>query len=913
MEHSRKKCKCAIEIPIPDTHIFVGVRKYGIYINRRELSKRHSWECKKAEMPCTIARFQMCRSMGIFDTSMRHTSIARPIEFTPDGEVIVEEYAKIDGISIKYNPDIYVRYSVSRPTTRFQDDSALNGALHVKSDTYMTTQPSGIAFNLHDHQLANLAFMREKEHVPPFWTHNDGIYWIDRRGNDMDAFAWIPVPVIYGGFICDKMGMGKTITAAALIADGRPDPWIDIQYIPRMRFKCVYTSMNLELPEPDYLDSKICARCSYKNAADATVCECGLRLPKHSSLRQMHEMDKTAAHRLIKVQCGGTLYCTMSKLVPQVAKQLKDAIPGVKVVVYHGAKRPRDQSRLCAADVVVASYSTLASEVVTEAVGYEPEYCKRRSWEIGSETMLKDIAEGGTFIYEGILHRVFRFGMCSIYTVDGLCEPIPETTIVNKVTYSNIRCTGVSKGSNLHCEKCGFWSQHIGYHNVIQSNETTDLFDIFWHRLILDESHVLSSRSTKTHAAVSILNTNSVWALTGTPYSKSTREVTWQMDAMGMGYTDNPVPSLHLAGIRSSLTSEMLIPSTITTHDVPVVIEPSVQALLTRACVTMQLDYHAARKSGGNMLLSIRRMRRVMYAVATGRVDRLLPTDFEYDETFDYSKVTEPVQASGLEIKGTIDVDKLRRAPEDECPVCMEENTDPIAFGCHHVFCKACVKGMLASSRRRACPFCRVSITSMKSVVESSVEPSAPDSPPPVPPSPEAKTRTVPVCANVKVDVVVGKILELLRANPDNRIIVFTQFSSIVTGVLEALDAHAPLVKPKRLDGKTSLRRRYKAMEDLSTDKANVLVASLSCGATGLDIYASNIVMFSDLSVNRELEAQAIGRAHRIGQTRDVSVFRFYSQDTLEERILENKDPLREMRDLTTFDPDSLKGQLVDV
>merc|ERR1712227_974399 len=67
---------------------------------------------------------------------------------------------------------------------------------------------------------------------------------------------------------------------------------------------------------------------------------------------------------------------------------------------------------------------------------------------------------------------------------------------------------------------------------------------------------------------------------------------------------------------------------------------------------------------------------------------------------------------------------------------------------------------------------------------------------------------------------------------------------------------------------------------------AIVLILSLKAAAVGLNLVAANHVILLDPWWNPTLEEQAIDRAHRIGQTREVTIYRLIAYGTIEEKIL---------------------------
>ncbi|KAL7890071.1 hypothetical protein AOLI_G00023290 [Acnodon oligacanthus] len=89
-----------------------------------------------------------------------------------------------------------------------------------------------------------------------------------------------------------------------------------------------------------------------------------------------------------------------------------------------------------------------------------------------------------------------------------------------------------------------------------------------------------------------------------------------------------------------------------------------------------------------------------------------------------------------------------------------------------------------------------------------------------------------------------------------------------------------------RIDGNTNQSLRDKIVAEFQKrESKNILLLTTSVGAEGLTLTAADCVVFADLSWNQSLDAQAVGRAHRIGQTKDVKTYRLITCGTLEERI----------------------------
>ncbi|KAJ0239112.1 SNF2-related [Hirschfeldia incana] len=115
--------------------------------------------------------------------------------------------------------------------------------------------------------------------------------------------------------------------------------------------------------------------------------------------------------------------------------------------------------------------------------------------------------------------------------------------------------------------------------------------------------------------------------------------------------------------------------------------------------------------------------------------------------------------------------------------------------------------------------------------------------------------------------------------------LVFSQW----TGMLDLVELN--FVKSgvtfRRLDGTMSLVARDKAVKEFNNDPSvQVMLLSLKAGNLGLNMVSASHVIILDLWWNPTTEDQAIDRAHRIGQTRDVTVTRITINQTVEDRIL---------------------------
>lgn len=118
-----------------------------------------------------------------------------------------------------------------------------------------------------------------------------------------------------------------------------------------------------------------------------------------------------------------------------------------------------------------------------------------------------------------------------------------------------------------------------------------------------------------------------------------------------------------------------------------------------------------------------------------------------------------------------------------------------------------------------------------------------------------------------------------------HRCLIFTQMGKVLD-VLEAflcMNGHTYL----RLDGSTGVDRRQRLMDRFNNDaKLFCFILSTRSGGTGINLTGADTVIFYDSDWNPAMDAQAQDRAHRIGQTRDVHIYRLITEHTIEENIL---------------------------
>jgi SNF2 family DNA or RNA helicase len=146
--------------------------------------------------------------------------------------------------------------------------------------------------------------------------------------------------------------------------------------------------------------------------------------------------------------------------------------------------------------------------------------------------------------------------------------------------------------------------------------------------------------------------------------------------------------------------------------------------------------------------------------------------------------------------------------------------------------------------------------------------------------------------SSAKLEVLLERLREAVSRG--RKCLVFSQFTGLLDIVRRALERHG--IGYAYLDGQT--RDREKAVEEFKANPEQaVFLISLKAGGCGLNLTQSDVVFILDPWWNPAVEAQAIDRAHRMGQARHVMAYRLIGRGTVEEKIANLQDEKRRLAD----------------
>ena len=100
-----------------------------------------------------------------------------------------------------------------------------------------------------------------------------------------------------------------------------------------------------------------------------------------------------------------------------------------------------------------------------------------------------------------------------------------------------------------------------------------------------------------------------------------------------------------------------------------------------------------------------------------------------------------------------------------------------------------------------------------------------------------------------------------------------------------------------KITGETPKQKRVEMVNAFNTDEIPVFLISLKAGGTGLNLTGADVVIHYDPWWNQAAQNQATDRAHRIGQTKAVSVYKLIIKDTIEEKIVKMQESKRDLAD----------------
>ena len=142
-----------------------------------------------------------------------------------------------------------------------------------------------------------------------------------------------------------------------------------------------------------------------------------------------------------------------------------------------------------------------------------------------------------------------------------------------------------------------------------------------------------------------------------------------------------------------------------------------------------------------------------------------------------------------------------------------------------------------------------------------------------------------------------GAIMELVdeAMEAGRKVLIFSQFTSYLDVLSAELNRRG--IGHFAITGATPKRERVRLVRQFNNDETPVFLVSLKAGGTGLNLTGASVVVHADPWWNAAATDQATDRAHRIGQNREVDVYKVVAKGTIEERIVALQEAKRDLAD----------------
>ncbi len=225
--------------------------------------------------------------------------------------------------------------------------------------------------------------------------------------------------------------------------------------------------------------------------------------------------------------------------------------------------------------------------------------------------------------------------------------------------------------------------------------------------------------------------------------------------------------------------------------------------------------------------------------------------------------------------KNASDVVRNCEAKDEKCPICLDSiKKEKIGVTiCGHIGCYDCLKA--SQKEYHKCPYCRKDLKGdeILTVVSEDV----------------SMDGNVKKLINDVGTKIANILLYLTGCDSSDRIIIFSQWNKILTLLFDRLTNYN--IECVQCVG--SVSEQNAAINAFKNNKVKIILLSSECSASGVNLTNANKIILVEpykgtTTQRKNIESQAIGRACRIGQTRNVEVIRFVIEDTIESQIYED-------------------------
>ncbi|KAL8460394.1 hypothetical protein ACS0TY_032071 [Phlomoides rotata] len=768
---------------------------------------------------------------------------------------------ELEPINVDDDSDVCILEDLSAPAV-LSNPTALNGKLVAASQFSTSRDPNGqtvmgssrlkpnderVIFRVAVQDLSQ----PKTEALPP-----DGVLAVPLLKHQRIALSWMvnketKSVCCAGGILADDQGLGKTVSTIALILKER--------------------SPSAKAPKVDKEQSKMdMLNLDEEDEAFETYHVKEPRLVNNGMICSQSKIRPAA----------GTLIVCPTSVLRQWSDELHNKVTreaSLSVLVYHGSSRTKDPLELAKYDVVITTYAIVSMEVPKQPVVDD-----------------NDDRIGTPF--KGFSSNKKR----------KLLETEP----------------GKKSSAGKKSKK--------GMDSELLETISGPLAKVGWFRVVLDEAQSIKNHRTQVARACWGLRAKRRWCLSGTPiqnaiddlysYFRFLRHEPYANFKTFCDHIKAPIhknPNDGYKKLQAVLKTIMLRRTKGTYIDG----EPIIN-LPPKTIELKRVDFSEEERDFYCRLESDSRAQFAEYAAA-GTVKQnyvnILLMLLRLRQACDHPLLVKGFNSSSQKSSSIEMAKKLPREKHNSlvncleaslaiCGICNDPPEDAVVTVCGHVFCNQCIcEHMIGDNSQCPTKNCKTHLSSSHVFSKSTLRAAILDQQSPVYTSTlncsdfelaKVSESHSPSCpqGSSKIKAALELLLSLSKFQNcvGEKAIVFSQW----TGMLDLLEGFLKnsSLQYRRLDGTMPIAARDRAVKDFNTlPEVTVMIMSLKAASLGLNMVAACHVILLDLWWNPTTEDQAIDRAHRIGQTRPVSVFRLTVKDTVEDRILALQQKKREM------------------
>ncbi|PMD19258.1 hypothetical protein NA56DRAFT_206781 [Hyaloscypha hepaticicola] len=428
----------------------------------------------------------------------------------------------------------------------------------------------------------------------------------------------------------------------------------------------------------------------------------------------------------------------------------------------------------------------------------------------------------------------------------------------------------------------------------VPTNSTHDLFSLKWHRLVLDEAHMIRGSSTQNARAVREVDAIHRWCITGTPLQNRVSDISSLLQFLRVYPYDNP--KTFVADIIEPWKDEIndkalyrlrLLMKMIALHRSKKIINlpPREEIIKEIYFNTNELKiYESAREgtirlldqtlssgpaSASTYLNAFQRMNEMRYICNHGT-----------SKSNNNAESVEPELDQDENTTNEHELDHILDNSDEACLICGTDISEQQESSIYANSIVAVKKEQL-----RLCIICAQK-GAKTPILQLPTPPSSQDD--------IMQLNDLEKELPSKIKAIVSYIQEIPQGD---KCVIFSVWTTTLDIMYQGLTAAG--IHCCRYQGSMRYANRTESLEKFRVDESiKVILVSITCGGQGLNLTTANHCILIEPQWNPMVEEQAISRIHRLGQKKAVFICRFVIINTFEQRILERQTRKRVLADL---------------